>query len=277
MKVLGRSAETGRVMGKLREECKFTPSQVAQKTEEIAEREEDPRFHVSRQYLRDIELGNCVPSSYKLEALALVYNHDLQELLAFYEVTRENEGKLFTSWLSSNGSKVVIDAEEAGQVIFTVAGRFRGEGTVLLTDGQNRELMPARWNEMLGGKARFAVIGTQDNTMGKLLPPDCLVVVDTGQKTLDEGPWETEEERPIYLAWRNKGNPHVCCWAYHVRNMLTLLPYQANSGQPAKSYKTPAEAEIIGHVIHAWHLPRDASQAAASPDRKLKGQMNPDD
>jgi len=271
MKDLDRRAEAGRSLRKLREECKLTPGREAQMTNEIAEHENDPRFRVSRPYVYDIEEGRCLPSAYKLDALASVLGQDVLELLKLYGPLHEAGGKLFTSWLCPNASKIVIDVEEARRVIAAVAARFRGETTVVLTPAQEREVIPALWIEMLEGMGRFAVIARRDYTMGRLLSANCFVVIDTGQKILEEGPWEKEEDRPIYLACRNKGNYHVCCWAYQIGNKLTLLPYMAYSGQPAELYTTPTEAEIIGRVIHAWHLPRGASPAARVPGQYAKG------
>jgi len=277
MKVPGRWAEPGRSMRKLREQCRLTRSKVARQTEEIAARKQDPSFHVSRSYLRDIELGNCAPSSYKLEALALIYNQGHEELLKLYGVTREDGGKLFTSFLSSSGSKLAIDVEEERRMLLAVAGRSRSKETRLLDMAEERLVIPAQWREFLEGKLRFAVIGTEDDSMGKLLSADCLVAVDTTQKTIEKGPWETDAERPIYLAWRNKGNPHVCCWAYQVGSTLTLLPYQPIGEREVTHWKAPTDAQIIGRVVHAWRLPLDVPQASARPDGKPKRRVRPDD
>jgi transcriptional regulator with XRE-family HTH domain len=258
MKVLGRWAEQGRSMRELREKSDLSQRDVERQTDKIVRKRKDPRFHVSRAYLQDIELGKCMPSSCKIEALALTYEQDNDhELLKLYGVTREEGGKLFTSFPSSSGSnsKPAIDAEEERRVLLAVVGRFPAKETLQLKDAEAAQLIPAHWREFLGGKhVCFAVIGSEDHRMGKVLPAGCLVAVDTNQKTIDEGPWETDADRPIYLVWLPK--LYVCCWAYQVGNTVTLVPYQPSPKYETEPWKM-SKAFVIGRVIHAWRLPRD--------------------
>jgi transcriptional regulator with XRE-family HTH domain len=259
-------------MRRLRELCGLTQRDVARGTDKIVGENGDSRFHVSRSYLQDIELGKCMPSSCKVKALALVYMQDDQELFKLYGVTREESGKLFTfdPALSGLGSKPIIDPKVEHQVLVAVATQCRSKTTRLLEEAEDQQVIPTAWRQHLSGKLRFAVIGTEDSSMGNLLPEDCLVAIDTSQRTIDEVSWKTDAERPIYLVWRNKGNPHVCCWAYQDGNTLTLLPYQARRRRKVTYWKAPTEAQIIGRVVHAWRLPLDVPKVQTTRDENFK-------
>ncbi len=263
----GRWAKEGRDMRKLRQQLELTQREVERRTLRLVRRTGEDAHHVSRAYLRDIELGNCRPSSRKLEALAKTYEKEFQELLNIYLPQIEGRN-LFNSFPSSSGSvsdPAVENREKGGQVLWKVAKEFTCKTSRLLLADEDARVIPAGWHESLGGKhIRFAVTGTDDYKMGKLLPGHCLVAVDTRQKEIEESDeWPTDAHRPIYLVAMERG--YVCRWAYKVGDMLTLLPCQAKSDRAAKSYKTRSKAEILGRVIHAWRLAgADAAQAGAS-------------
>ncbi len=275
MKPLGRWAEQGHWMRELREQCGLNRSDVEYRTDQIARRRDNHGFHVSRAYLRDIELGNCLPGFYKLEALASLYRRSPKELLKRYGVEVEEREGLFSPFPPSSGpgpNPVSADEEER-RVLLSVASGFRSEKTLLLTEAEDALVIPAKWRESLGGKSvRFAVIGTKDDRMGELLPAGSLVAIDIDQKTIEEAPtWRTEADRPIYLVWQDDASPHVCRWVYQVGSTLTLLPYQATRDREVMQLKTPKHALIIGRVIHVWRLPRaDVPQAGAAPDGPKK-------
>jgi transcriptional regulator with XRE-family HTH domain len=273
MKVLGRWAKQGRSMRKVREQCGLKPSAVVREVERFCQCKTGDPCHVSRTYLQDIELGKCVPGIHKLKALAAVYQRNPKLLFKFYEIDLEEGGKLFTPWPSSSDpdGRPVIGHEEELRVVWEVTSRFGSTKTKPLAVSQEREVIPTRWREFLPSNVVFALIGTEDDSMGELLPAGCLAAVDTQQKTLDEGPWSTPAERSIYLVFQDDVHFHVCRFAYQAGNMLTLLPYLPDENHQVSHKKTPAEAEIVGRVIRAWRLARDdVPQASITPDEKPK-------
>jgi transcriptional regulator with XRE-family HTH domain len=280
MKPHGGWVKEGLEMRRLREMQGLSRSQVEPETLRVVSRTGIRGFHVSQAYLRDIEDGHCVPGALKLVSLAEVYGQRPERLVRFYEVVRAEDKNRFTSFPSSAGSvsNPAVDEGEQRRVLGKVARKYRSKIVRVLEKYEDVEVIPTSWREKLGGKQiRFAVLGTDDHKMGKILPPDSLLAVDTQQKTIDESEeWPTDAERPVYLSSTEDG--HVCCWAYRVGSVLTLLPYQANSLRPAKWYKTPTEAEISGRVICAWRLPPDdALEGAETRELKAGGQMNADD
>jgi transcriptional regulator with XRE-family HTH domain len=256
MERLGRWAKEGGEMRRLREKRGLTRRRVEDETLRLARAIGIEGSHVSEAYLRDIEDGHCVPGLLKLVSLARVYKRRPERLIDFYEVIPEEE-HVFASFPSSAGSVLnpAIDKAEERNVLWKVARQFSLRATRVLPPSELRGAIPDSWRESLGGEQIcFAVVGSGDDKMGKILRPDSLVAVDTRQKVIDESEaWATDEERPVYLCLTEEG--HVCRWVYQVRDMLTLLPYSANSKRPAESYRTPSKAEIIGRVICTWRLP----------------------
>ena len=260
-----------------RKEHGLTQDDVESQARDIAVEKNNRGFRVSRSYLSDIECGKSMPGPQPMQSLAWVYHRTLKEVQGQYgmEPEKEEERTLYTSWPSWIGPTFAIDTKEERRCLMAIANRFRSKETVKLEDEEVAELIPSQLLGLLRQKrVCFALTGTEDDSMEKLLPPDSFVMVDTGQKTLDEGPWETQVDRPIFLVWLPHG--YVCRWAYQVGNNLTLLPYEASPHHQVESWKT-SKAIVVGRVIHAWHLPRHASQAAAAPDRKPKGRMGSDD
>ena len=99
------------------------------------------------------------------------------------------------------------------------------------------------------GDFRLGVIGSNDDTMGELVPPGSVVVIDKSHGTVDMGGWKSIRERPIYFVWHENG--FSCSWCYMARETLFVVPYPT-SHQPVMIFKTPRAASIIGRVIHVW-------------------------
>jgi transcriptional regulator with XRE-family HTH domain len=259
MKLPGRWAMQGQWMRELREQCKLNRSEVENRTDGIARRTNNKSFHVSRTYLRDIELGNCVPGFHKIEALAVVYSRGREELLERYGVTREGRLDLFRSFPPPSGPNRAAEGvdEEELRFLVSIARRIRSKETRLLNETAEALEIPTKWRERAAGiSVRFAVIGTQDDTMGEVVPQGSLVAIDVEQKAIDgSAEWSVDADRPVYLVWLE--DLYVCCWAYQEGNTLTLIPHQPTAHRPVMHLKTPKQAIIIGRVIQVWRLPLD--------------------
>jgi transcriptional regulator with XRE-family HTH domain len=246
-----RWTQQGEWMRDLREKRGLNPREVERETGTIAELNRDDSFHVSRSYLRNIELGESMPSRPRMRSLAQIYGQAAEEVGRRYGIL------LISSSSGLGRPNHLIDNEEERRVLLAVVSRFRSKQTVLLDEVEDAQVIPAQWREKPGGKLRFAVIGTEDDSMGELLPAGSLAAIDTQQKTIDEGPWNTVADRPIYLVSQDDVRLHICCFAYQVGSTLTLLSYQPTGTHEVAHKKTPKDAEVVGRVVRVWQLPRD--------------------
>jgi len=80
-----------------------------------------------------------------------------------------------------------------------VASRIQSnKKTVLSDEEEDAKVIPAEWREKTGGKLRFAVIGTEMTVWGIWVPGTLCLRLTLKQKTIEEGPWNTVADRPIY-------------------------------------------------------------------------------
>src|SRR5207302_10258764 len=120
---LRRWSAPGKWMRERRELRELTPGQVDRATRQIAELNANPGFHVSRSYLRNIELGENMPSRQRMRSLAEVYGEDLAEVGRHY---------LILLPASSLGPNHLIKNEKERQLVLAVAREFRSRATRVL-------------------------------------------------------------------------------------------------------------------------------------------------
>ena len=96
---------------------------------------------------------------------------------------------------------------------------------------------------------QYALIGTEDDSMGDLVPPGSLVEIDRRQTSTAGFAWKTLHERPVYVISHAQG--HSCGWCQQDGPELTLLPHPL-SKMTVRRFTFPVEAEIIGRVVSVW-------------------------
>ena len=122
--------------------------------------------------------------------------------------------------------------------------------------------------ELAKKRYTYAYIGMQDLTMYPLLLPGSFVQVDEERSRVEEGPWRSEWERPIYFVETREG--HVCCWCSLRRGEIVLQSHPL-SPVAARILKHPQEAEVIGQVVGVamrlvgWYAP-DERQLQPTPE-----------
>jgi hypothetical protein len=122
--------------------------------------------------------------------------------------------------------------------------------TRLVTESPEELGVPSAVRRRLDlGNFRLGVIGLNDDTMGELVPPGSVVVIDKSHNTVEMGGWKSIRERPVYFVWHENG--FSCSWCYMAWETLFIVPYPT-SHQPVMIFKTPRAASIIGRVIHVW-------------------------
>jgi len=251
--------ETGTWIRALREERQIKPSDIERITRAIAELKGNTDFYVPHSTLADIEAGS-IPSIHKLFSLALSFKLPLNDLLVPFGINPQEA----TSPCESDTTADVLTLQEPK--VREPAFRFQlnfgtnvnsQETTLLKLQSQDLPILPSIVQPRIDPvRYRYAVIGSNDDSMADLLPPRSLVEIDTVQKTVQMFAWQTLRDRPIYLVWHSEG--HTCCWCQADGKELTLIPHPV-SRQLIRRFKMPSEATVVGKVINAW-LPLEAAQ-----------------
>jgi|SRR5579871_5352353 len=241
--------ESGKWIRSLREERSIKPSDIERTTRAIADARRNPDFYVPHSTLADIEAG-AIPSIHKLFSLALTLKVPLTELLAAFGIEEVDVT------VSGKSVQEMNDVSPAtGELPFRFQLNFdtniKAEETSLLKiQPQELAMLPhpirGRFDPT---RYRYASIGSKDDSMADLLPPQSLVEVDTSQRTVQVFAWQTLRQRPIYLVWHADG--HTCCWCQSDAKELILIPHPLST-QRVRRFRTPTQATVVGMVTSAW-------------------------
>jgi transcriptional regulator with XRE-family HTH domain len=250
--------EAGKWIRALREERLIKAIDVERITRTIANTKENPDFYISHSSLADIEAGS-IPSIHKLFSLAIALRLPLNELLVPFGIDPKDVSAYGEE---ERASALQLQAPAARAPAFRFQLNFTTnsspEGTILLRlQPEDLAALPlvlqARFDPL---RYRYALIGSNDDTMAEVLPPRSLVEIDTTQNTVQVFEWRTLRERPLYLVWHTEG--HTCCWCQVEGRELTLLPHPL-SQQRVRRFRMPGEATVVGRVTSAW-LPFESAQ-----------------
>lgn len=243
--------EPGKWIRALREDRLMKPSDLERITRSIAETRGNPDFYISHSSLADIESG-AIPGIHKLFSLALCLKVSLKELLRPFGIDEAN--------VSDPASEPTTDAPAlpsltVREAAFRLQLNFdtdisRQETTLLKLHSNDLAILPpairAGFNP---ARYRYALIGSEDDSMADLLPPRSLVGIDITQRAVQGSACQTLRERPIYLVWHSEG--HTCCWCQVEGRELILIPHPL-SRQRIRRFKMPNEATVVGRVTNAW-------------------------
>ncbi|HKF24201.1 MAG TPA: helix-turn-helix transcriptional regulator [Candidatus Angelobacter sp.] len=261
----------GRRLRELREQIGLTLRDVEIATTTLAEARGVEEFITNPSRLSDIETKGVIPSIFRLYALSVIYRADFTELLKLYGVD-----------LSATASDLAVCSPNKTHRLEMATNRGAAQIPVRLDPGfdLNRSFDLGRMIESWGpvpmqflqelAKKRYtyAYIGMQDLTMYPLLLPGSFVQVDEERSRVEEGPWRSEWERPIYFVETREG--HVCCWCSLRRGEIVLQSHPL-SPVAARILKHPQEAEVIGQVVGVamrlvgWYAP-DERQLQSTPE-----------
>jgi len=242
--------ESSRWIRELREERSMTSGDIERLSRSISVVKGNPDFFISHSTLSDIETGS-VPSVHKLFSLAGCLRVSLDELLLAFGIDVDE----LTQYASQSetslapGSQLEV-RDSRFQLNFDTSFENRETCLLRLNPKDQMGLFPPPLHRYIDpDRYRYAVIGSEDDTMGDLIPPRSLVEIDTMQNAVQMSGWTSVRARPIYLVWHDHG--HNCCWCQVQGNELTLLPYPL-SRQLVRHFKLPREASVVGRVTNSW-------------------------
>ena len=261
----------GRKLRELRERTGLTLRDVELASTSLAESRGIEEFVINPSRLSDIETKGVIPSIYRLYVLSVIYRADFTELLKLYGVD-----------LSSTAADLAICSPNKTHRLEIITGRGTVQVPIKFDPGfdinrsfdlgrmiENWGVVPLQFlHELSKRRYTYAYIGMQDLTMYPLVLPGSFVQVDEERSRVEEGPWRSEFERPIYLVETREG--HVCCWCSLRRGEIVLQSHPLSPVAP-RILKHPQEAEVIGQVVGVamrlveWYAP-DERQLQANPE-----------
>lgn len=244
----------GAKLQKVRERLGLSIREVQRRSQQVVEGRQNPDFFVSRAWLTDVEKGRLTPGIFKIATLRQLYGMTIAEIHTLFgiepsDITKDRFifGAPKTHLLippeesASPGALLSPDAEPAVQF----------ENTNILTR------LVDIWGDVPVPVLRrldlrrflYGYIGTKDVTMSPLLPPGTFVQIDAKQTRVKQGSAKGASQyqfaRPIYFLDLRTG--YACGWCEIKDGQLTLIPHP-DSGQQTRSFRYPAEVEIVGRV-----------------------------
>jgi len=246
------SPEPGKVLKAERRRLRLSTRDVERLSHEVARKHKNREYDLSHNWLTDIENGKkFTPSVYKLYSLSLIYRRDWKDILAFFGIRVGDVGKEQGALVLPHTHLVVPSLEQGDQTIMApleLRGAVHFEKTGLVSR------MFETWVEIPIGMlpqidlrhSVYGYIGSEDYTLYPHVRPGALVQIDSRQRKIEPGIWQSESERPIYFF--ELRDIYVCSWCELNGNQLILIPSQ-QSGEKTKRVRYPDDAEIVGQVI----------------------------
>jgi transcriptional regulator with XRE-family HTH domain len=240
----------GQRLRKRREELHLRYRDVEEASQKIAARRGSDEYAVAISRLADVENRAALPSIFKLYSLCAIYRIDLLEVLQWYGVD--------ASALPGDAASVDISKTHMLQFLSHDFGEV--QLPIALDPGMDPEKttylsrMIQRWGKMplmlLNGldirSRRYALIGTEDWSMHPLIQPGSLVMVDESKRKIQPGPWESEQERPIYFLEHREGFTFGWC---NLEDKEIVISSHPTSGIHPRAHQYPQEIEIVGQIV----------------------------
>src|SRR5262249_25573144 len=198
------SPEAGKRLRAARLRAHLSTRDVERLSHEIAADVNNWDCCISHAWLTQVENGEFTPSIYKLYSLSRIYKLRHNEVLAFFGVSlRDQDG----GYMSLNLPRTYLVGsvqEEPGQTMQAPLGL---RATVRLDQTNLISRMFESWGEIPVGLLQqidlrnsvFGYIGLEDHTLYPWVRPGSLVQIDSRQRAIKTGVWQSESERPIYF------------------------------------------------------------------------------
>jgi hypothetical protein len=239
----------GESLRQIRDKLGLTIRDVEAASTRLAEKYGNQDYIISLSRLSDIETKGVTPNLYKLYSFSVIYRRDFRELLGLYGI---------------NLQKIAEDADvieiPRTHTLSSMIGGERVEVPTQLDPGFDTRTTSAvgrmivKWGtvpfsaleQFKEREFTYGYIGTDDMTMYPLLLPGSFVQIDESKRKVDEGPWRSEYERPIYFLETREG--FVCSWCELNGTTLALRPHPMSPVR-TRMFKYGSEVEVLGKVV----------------------------
>jgi hypothetical protein len=206
-------------------------------------------FIVNPSRLSDIETKGVIPSIYRVYVLSVIYRTDFTEMLKLYGVDLGSSVADFAICGPRKTHRAeVFNGNSPVQMPVKLDPAFDVKRSSNLGRMiENWGIMPLQFlGELSKKKYIYGYIGMDDLTMYPLILPGTFLQIDEERIRVEEGPWRSEFERPIYFVETREG--HVCCWCSVRRGEIVLQSHPLSPVAP-RILKHPQEAEVLGQVV----------------------------
>jgi hypothetical protein len=239
---------SGQQLRQLRCSLGLTLRDVEATSQRIADEYQNPGFAIPFSRLFEIESKGMLPTIFRLYSLSVIYRTEYADLLRMFRI---DLGRLagdlrFASVPVTHKIKATFADTSLGEI--HTETRLTKPVARVATSGQPARSVPSM--SPYGqpkGKLSLVHVGTEDYTMFPLIAPSSLLQVDETVRKVRSSRWRSEHERPIYL-FETRMDGFRVGWCSVSNNELTIQPHPL-SPTPAKTYRYPVEAEVVGQVV----------------------------
>jgi transcriptional regulator with XRE-family HTH domain len=232
-----------------RERLGMTMRDVETASARIAEKYGNDEFAVSPSRLSDIETKGLVPSIFRLYSLAVIFRHDLRELLSWYGIDLNSAtADIHLNLPPKSHFAETLQSASVAQIPTRLDPSFDSRRTTSLSR------MIEQWGpvpltylaQLSSDSYTYGYVGSEDLTMYPLLPPGTFLQVDESRNKILQAMWRSEYERPIYFVETREG--YICSWCALRGDHIVLQPHSL-SPVPVRVLRYPQEADVIGQVV----------------------------
>ena len=233
---------------KLQAETVVTLAEIERISRSLAEQKGNPDYYISPDAWGEIERG-ATPSIYKLFSLAICLQLPYERVMRAFGVDPFDANVKVEL---ERTELVRINLRELGFSFELDLGRHFDMSQTHLLDAESAAWhhLPAPLQERLNpSRYQYGLIGSEDDSMGDLIPAGSLVEIDRRQTSVDGFAWKTLHERPVFMVRHSHG--YCCAWCQQEGPELTLLPHPL-SKVPVRRFTLPRQIEIIGRIVSLW-------------------------
>ncbi len=254
----------------LRSRLGITTRDVTEKSQRIAEAEENEEFYISNAWLTQIENTPATPSIYKLFSISTIYHIKFTDLLLLFGVDLQKISRHQLSIPLEQTHLTNIESYDGDQVV-TFPVRFDRGFNLDQTNLLSR--MVEVWGEIPISLVQhldvrhhhYGYVGLRDYTLFPMLRPGSFVQIDHRLRKVQASKSRTEFDRPIYFVELRDG--YACSWCELQGNQLLLVPHPL-SPFGVRQFPFGTDAEIVGQVTGIAMRIADAIER--SPDETLQ-------
>jgi transcriptional regulator with XRE-family HTH domain len=241
--------DAGEQLRALRESLGLSIRMVEAASGRIAAKYENPDYLISLSRLSDIETKGITPNVYRIYSLSIVYHVEYGDILRMFGLDLRNvPADLEFASIPVTHITNALETQQDAEIPFRMDPGFHEASTAPIMR------MIQRWGttplpflkKFTDRKFTYGYVGREDWTMYPLLMPGTFIQIDESKRKVEEGPWGSEYERPIYFVETRES--FVCCWCEMIGSMLTLKSHP-QSAVKTRLVKTGSDAEIIGQVV----------------------------
>jgi transcriptional regulator with XRE-family HTH domain len=240
--------EPGHRLKQARERLNLTYRDVAEASNQIANRHNNDEFLIGISRLSDIENKGTVPTIFRLYSLCTIYRLDASEVLEWYGVVLSKQASDAAAISLGKTHPIGFNLSTYGELQVPLSldpGVDLRKTTFLSRVVQRWGKLPV---SLLNGfdvkNIRYGFVGAEDWSMYPIIQPESLILIDETQRKIATSGWSNEYERPIYFIEHRTG--YFIGWCSAADRHLIIQPHPSSRSVP---HVFPIdEVDIIGQV-----------------------------